>query len=232
MKKYLLFVAGIYFPVTTIGPLCLSTPRGIQNHKPSSTPMQKVVLTVGCIFWMNVVFSQPIVKVIGSTDSVAVGKQVEQYLELLDIRENVRLAVIFPQTMPENYAGLTTCVNGANFRNDVRYLNIKVYLDARQPKFLQRLVLAHEMIHVKQYAKGELIVNSKREIIWKGQKYSSHNAEHGDPRPWEREAYRDDARLVKNCKEQAETLLPVSKTDAYVDHKLNQKQISDFQQKY
>jgi hypothetical protein len=163
---------------------------------------------------------------------VTVLKQVAQYLDYLDIREDVRLFLIFRRTMPENYAGVTTCVNGGNSEKNGGYLNIKVYLDARQPKFLQRLVLAHEMIHVKQYAKRELIVNSKREVMWKGQKYSSHNAEHGDPRPWEVEAYRNDARLVKAFKDQTEILLPVLKTDAYVDQELNEKQISDFQQKY
>jgi len=232
MKKDQLCVTGINFPVTTIRPLCLSMPRGIQNCKRFPKRIKQVLLTVACICWMNVAFCQPIVKVIGSADSVIVLKQVAQYLEYLDIRENVRLAVIFSRTVPENYAGITICVNGADLKKDSDYLNIKVYMDGRQPKFIQRLVLAHEMIHVKQYAKRELIVNSKREVMWKGQKYSSHNAEHGDPRPWELEAYRNDARLVKSFKDQTEILLPVSKTDAYVDHELNQKQISDFQQKY
>lgn len=230
MKKDALCVTGINFLVTNSQALCLGMP--LQNHKRFSKRIQQILLTVACTFWMNLAFCQPIVKVIGSEDSLAVSKQVAQYLEYLDIRENVRLAVIFPRTMPKSYAGITICVNGTDLKKDIRYLNIKVYLDARQPKFLQRIVLAHEMIHVKQYAKGELVVTNQREVMWKGQKYSSHNAEHGDPRPWEREAYRNDIRLVKYCKEQSKILLPVSKTDAYVDHELKQKQISDFQQKY
>jgi len=184
------------------------------------------------MLWINFAFSQPIINVIGSADSLTVIKQVAQCLEFLDIRENIHLAIIFPPTMPENYAGFTLCVNGADLKKDVGYLTVKVYLDSRQSKFLQKIVLAHEMIHVKQYAKRELIVNSKQEVMWKGKKYFFHNADDGDPPPWEHEAYRNDARLVKHCKEQPEILLPVSKTDAYVDHDLNQKQISDFQQKY
>jgi hypothetical protein len=134
--------------------------------------------------------------------------------------------------MSKNYAGFTICVNDAGLKKDIDYLIVKVYLDGRQPKSLQRIVLAHEMIHVKQYVKGELSVNSRQEVMWKGQKYFWQGADDGDPPPWEHEAFRDDARLVKHCKEQNEILLPVSKTDAYVDHDLNQKQISDFQQKY
>jgi hypothetical protein len=178
---------------------------------------------------MNLAYSQPIVRVIGSADSVAVFKQVVQCLEYLDIRENVRLAVIFPRIMPENFVGVTKCLNSANLKKDIRYLNVKVYLDARQPKFIQRIGLAHEMIHVKQYAKRELIINSKQEVAWKGQKYFTHDVDDRETLPWEREAYRNDRRLVKHCKEQNEIQIPVSKTDAYVDLDLNQKLISDFQ---
>jgi hypothetical protein len=231
MKKDALCVTGLNFLVTMIRPLCLSMPLGIQNHKRFSIRIQ-ILLTVACMFWMNLAFSQPIVKVIGSADSVTVLKQVAQYSAYLDIRENVRLAVIFPRTMPKNYAGVTICVNGADWKKDIGYLVVKVYLDAGQSELLQRIVLAHEMIHVKQFAKRELIVNSKQEVVWKGQKYFSHNAEHDDKRPWEREAYRNDARLAKHCKEQSEILIPVSKIAAYVVHDLNQRQVSDFQQKY
>jgi hypothetical protein len=232
MKKEAPCVTGINFPATNIKPLCLSMQARTQNQNRFSIRIQKILLPVACMFWMNLAFSQPSVKIIGSADSETVSEQIAQYLEYLDIRENIRLAVIFSRTMPENYMGLTKCENDAESKNDLGHLKIKVYLDARQPKFLQRIVLAHEMIHVKQYAKGELTVNSNREVIWKGQKYSSHNAEHGDPRPWEREAYRNDIRLVKYCKEQSKILFPVSKTDAYVDQELKQKQISDFQRKY
>jgi hypothetical protein len=232
MKKDALRVTGINFLATRIRPLSMSMSLGNQNHMHFSIRIQQILLTVACMLWMNFAFSQPIVRVIGSADSVTVVKQVAQYLEYLDIRENVRLAVIFLRTMPKNFAGITICVNSADLKKDIGYLIVKVYLDARQPKFLQRIVLAHEMIHDKQYAKRELIIKSKQEVMWKGQKYFSHDADAGATPPWEREAYRDDALLVKRCKEQTEMLLPVSKTDVYVDHELNQKQISDFQQKY
>ncbi len=225
MNKDALCFAGTNIPAS-----CL--PIGIQNQKRFLRRILQILLAVACTFWMNLAFSQPMIKVVGTADSVIVSNQVAQYLQYLDVRENIRLTVIFHQTMPENYAGFTICVNGADLKKDIGYLNIKVYLDARQCKSLQRKVLAHEMIHVKQYAKGELIVNSKREVMWKGQKYSYHHAEHGDPRPWEREAYRNDIRLVKYSTEQSEILLPASKADTYVDYGLSQNQISDFQQKY
>jgi hypothetical protein len=223
MKKDALGVTGINFLATVIRPLSLSMSPEIQIW------IQQILLTITSMLWMNLAFCQPIIKVIASADSLTVIKQVAQCLEFLDIRENVRLSIIFPATMPKNYAGFTTCVNGADLKKDIGYLIIKVYLDARQPKSLQRIVLAHEMIHVKQYAKRELIIKSKQEAIWKGQKYFAHEADDSHTPPWEREAYRNDDRLVKHCKERTEMLLQVLKTDAYVDHDLNQKKISDFQ---
>src|SRR5688500_15162845 len=113
MKKDILYVTGLNFPVTMTRPLCLSMPPGIQNHKHYSIGVRQVLVTVTCMLWMNFAFSQPIVKVIGSTDSVTVLKQVTQCLEYLDIRENVRLTIIFPSTIFKNYAGFTICVNDA-----------------------------------------------------------------------------------------------------------------------
>ena len=59
----------------------------------------------------------------------------------------------------------------------------------------QRLVLAHEMIHVKQYAKQELIILNDN-VIWKGQNYP-YAYEYNQRMPWEREAYRGDRTLAK-----------------------------------
>jgi hypothetical protein len=156
-----------------------------------STGIQKrlILLTLTCMPWMNLAFSQPIIKVIESTDSVTVIKQVAQYLEHLDIQEKIRLSITFTLKMPKNYGGFTLCVNKADLEKDIGYTIVKVYLDSRQPKFLQRIVLAHEMIHVKQYAKRELIVNGKREVQWKGQKYYFSSADDRNLAPWEHEAY-------------------------------------------
>jgi hypothetical protein len=115
MKKDARCVTGINFLATMIRLLPLSMSLRIQNHKDFSIPIQQILLTVTCILWINVAFSQPFVQVSG-----------------------------------------------------------------------------------------------------------------GDIPPWEHEAFRNDARLVKRCKEPNEILFPVSKTDAYVDDNLNQKQISDF----
>ena len=52
-------------------------------------------------------------------------------------------------------------------------------------------VLAHEMVHVKQIAKGEMkdrYVKSKYVTVWFGEKYSEEDVSYWD-QPWEIEAY-------------------------------------------
>lgn len=58
------------------------------------------------------------------------------------------------------------------------------------------LALAHEMIHVKQYAKGELkdLTRPARVTKWKGQKYISEEINYWDL-PWEQEAYKNEKPL-------------------------------------
>ncbi len=160
--------------------------------------LQALVLVLSCLFCMHPAFSQPIIKVCGSEDSLAVKEQVAQYLEHLDVRENIRLSIRFNAALIEKQEGMTFCLTSPEPNT---YQIIKVWIDARLSKARQSIVLAHEMIHVKQYAKQELQVNSKREVIWKGRKYDNR---YTDSRrtPWENEAYRTDNRLTMRYKEQ------------------------------
>lgn len=52
------------------------------------------------------------------------------------------------------------------------------------------LALAHEMVHVKQYAKGELkdIFRPTRMVKWQGEKYLHEEIDYWE-QPWEIEAY-------------------------------------------
>jgi hypothetical protein len=98
------------------------------------------------------------------------------------------------------------------------YQVIRVWIDPRLNKTQQRLVLAHEMVHVKQYAKGELIVNTDQQVIWKGRKYFYQPAAR-QHLPWENEAFQQDNRLTIQWKEylknslNSEAPLTASKTD-------------------
>lgn len=104
--------------------------------------------------------------------------------------------------MPEKLEGMAISLNSPEPDD---YQIIKVLIDASLNKTKQRLVLAHEMIHVKQYVKEELVVLNKQQVMWKGQKYR-FSCVCNRQIPWEKEAYRTDNLLVKLSQEQTKTL--------------------------
>jgi len=65
-----------------------------------------------------------------------------------------------------------------------------ITIDSKLPKKEILLALAHEMVHLKQYAKGELkdIFRPARMVKWLGEKYDSDNMDYWE-QPWEIEAY-------------------------------------------
>ncbi len=161
---------------------------------------QPLLLISMSLLWIHPACSQPIIKVCGSEDSLAVKEQVAQYLAHLEVREKVYLSVIFSKHMPEKLEGMTFCLASPETNS---YQFIKVRIDARLSIKQQRLVLAHEMIHVKQYAKGELLVLSHQQVMWKGQKFRYKQTQRLYT-PWESEAYRTDNLFARRYKEQLE----------------------------
>lgn len=157
-----------------------------------------IVLTLTALLSMHIVYCQSIIKVHGSEDSLTINQQIQQYLTYLDVREKIHLTVIFTSRMPDKLKGITFCQHSSE---STAYQVIKVRIDARLSKKQQALVLAHEMIHVKQYAKGELMVIKEQHVLWQGRKYHyQHNRRHRVP--WENEAYQNDHLLSKLSKEQ------------------------------
>ena len=174
-----------------------------------------ILLTLTAVIYMHPAHSQPVIKIRGSEDSLTIKKQVALYLEQLDVREQVYLTVVFTPQMPEKLEGITLCVS-PSAPNDSQFIKVKI--NARLGKKQQEIMLAHEMVHVKQYAKGELIVNTDQQVIWKGRKYFYQPAAR-QHLPWENEAFQQDNRLTIQWKEylknslNSEAPLTASKTD-------------------
>lgn len=63
------------------------------------------------------------------------------------------------------------------------------------------LILCHEMIHLSQIERGDLVLNvDKKEFKWKGVTYEvSYDY---DMRPWEKEAYFKESGLLNACKKE------------------------------
>lgn len=85
--------------------------------------------------------------------------------------------------------------NGVASKTDDKEITIAVDSQLQLPQML--MTLAHEMVHAKQYMRGqykaELSRNGKHKRFWLGKQYSVSYMK----RPWEREAFRREGELVE-----------------------------------
>jgi hypothetical protein len=107
--------------------------------------------------------------------------------------ENIEIVVYFRQGMIKKtgFAGLCGCY-GPDYRG--RDFEIEIACGMSLTETLETAL--HEMVHVKQYAKGELYDSNRYpdKVHWKGRlkKFSNKPGQ-----PWEVEAYAGGKRLLK-----------------------------------
>lgn len=100
------------------------------------------------------------------------------YCKLLDIeKENFYLDIVRKKMEPGT---IGMCL-------DMEEYGFEIILDRRGKKPIYS-VLAHEMVHLKQYVLGEMIDLSPRECIWHGQ-HMKYGSDFYWDSPWEIEAY-------------------------------------------
>ncbi|MGS2761713.1 hypothetical protein [Sinomicrobium sp. M5D2P9] len=168
--------------------------------------------------------SQPVVMVKYSDNPEIVKHEVRQYMKYLDIHENIHLTICYTRHIPRGMQGVTFCQNTYQ-PNGYRHIIIRI--DPRLDAIRRRLVLAHEMVHVKQYAKKELIAVDKNHIIWEGKKHFAYIYDRQTP--WENEAYKKDHALTRRFrKEKTASSLPyvAHTTTDMKDAFLNPQEIS------
>lgn len=156
----------------------------------------KILGTLAILFWATVAFSQPVINVKGSSNAGHTKRQVRAYLNQLDVQESIHLTVRFSNRMPKQLEGITLSLPSPEPKE---YQLLKILINARLSRSKQELVLAHEMIHVKQYAKGELIALGKNKVMWQDRERYYARA-YNRATPWEKEAYRGDRTLAELVK--------------------------------
>ncbi len=156
---------------------------------------------------MNIGFSQAIIKVWGGEDSLAILAQIEQCLYHLEVYESMQLDVVISENMPEYFEGITLAYEVPN--SDQQYFKVRINAQLNAPT--QRLVLAHEMVHVKQYVKQELEIIDQQYALWKGKSYNFERV-HYRQTPWERDALRNDNQLARLLKDPTSIPLIASKS--------------------
>lgn len=80
------------------------------------------------------------------------------------------------------------------------YRNFRIYIDSKRSKREQLHTLGHEITHVKQYAKGEVIDVTNVLAIWKNEEFSMEGEKDKFDyffRPWEVESFGYERGLYK-----------------------------------
>ncbi|GAA4443293.1 hypothetical protein GCM10023188_43830 [Pontibacter saemangeumensis] len=140
----------------------------------------------------EIAFSRPAITVLGSGNHQHIKKQAALYLDHLDIQENIQVTIILSKNLPKTLHGITRSYPLKLADADQV---IRVWVDANLNREYQSLVLAHEMIHVKQFAKKELVAHEDR-MIWKGTTFYNFG-DYDRHTPWEKEAYSTDQKLAR-----------------------------------
>lgn len=128
-----------------------------------------------------------LISVSGLTDNKfenVVFKACEYYLSLLlprHIIKHIELEVDFLSRLDKHADGYCE-VTGHNIRHKPRQFTIQIRNNKSKRYML--MTLAHEMVHLKQYALGELDENMN---VWKGKRVNS-SIDYWDT-PWEIEAH-------------------------------------------
>lgn len=136
-------------------------------------------------------FSQTIIRVSGVKDEGLIRKQVERSLSYLDVQKPMHLYIVYSDLIPAKLKGITLCVPAS----DTTFF-VRIRINARLDKLQRIKLLAHEMLHVRQYLTGDLEIIKPKKIKWKGKEYP-YSLSCDREAPWELEAYRHDQYLAK-----------------------------------
>jgi len=138
-------------------------------------------------------FSQPTIEVRGSEQEIYTKRVAREILMHMDIQENMYLVIQYSDKLSSQFPGWTTFKAASEtIPMPIIHVWIKSGLKPRK----STAVLAHEMIHVKQYIKGELVVTKDQTIFWHGKEYNYDGHEHQFT-PWETEAHHWDSSLAR-----------------------------------
>lgn len=159
------------------------------------------------IFLSGSSLSQSIIKVHGDADAVAIKAQVKRSLDYLDIHETVHIDVSVTASIPKRLKGLTLAVPPLNCADNKIHI-FRIRIDERLGEVQRLNILAHEMMHVRQYLNGDLQVTHDHKVIWKGRNYSFRELHHRKT-PWELQAYRHDQYLAKVLKDMPNEMPPL-----------------------
>ncbi len=153
-----------------------------------------IVLVISLSFYSAI--GQTVIEVRGSEQEIHIKRIAREILNHMDIKENMYLVIQYSEKLSSQFPGWTT-FKAASKTISMPIIHVWIKSGLKPRKSIA--VLAHEMIHVKQYIKGELVVTKDRTVFWHGKEYHYNDQEH-QYTPWETEAYHHDSALAKVMK--------------------------------
>lgn len=145
----------------------------------------------------------PFVEVKGSLDDQLVSEQVYAHLDQFSITDPLQIHVFYVDFsqhpyLKNGYRGYTHCLDPLQGRH------FRIFIHKGLKPRIQALVLAHEMVHVKQYYYQELTIKSEKEVCWKGECFPNFTHILYQNRPWEQEAIHAATKLLKTFRKKQE----------------------------
>lgn len=124
--------------------------------------------------------------------------EIEQLLQWLATRLNItsgEVVLIHNDKILNKFSTEDLKIEALLYNNILDKYNLIIRSTIRDPE----LILCHEMVHLSQYVKGYLKLDMDKKIFtWKGNKFD--NSLPYDLRPWEKEAYSQQGKLLREYK--------------------------------
>lgn len=149
------------------------------------------VLLLAGITKTNSAGAQEQISITGEADAAELKNYIRNCLVALELEHNFQIDLIISKSLSPDYEGMTYKLNADSSGKEHYSIHIKHGLRPNK----MRVVLAHELIHVKQYVTGRLAVDGGK-VKWLGRKFHL-NYVNILYTPWENEAYATDYMLSK-----------------------------------
>lgn len=156
--------------------------------------MKKIALTflaVSCCQWLLAHHPQTIIRILGTSDQELVSEVRNRILFSLDYFGIETKAIImvnfteFDKNFRKEEGEIQATIVPTEYED---HFLLQIFINKKLTEKQKLSVLMHEMVHVKQYIKKELIEKSDYCFIWKGFEYEDvRNISYHD-REWETEA--------------------------------------------
>lgn len=130
------------------------------------------------------------VVVMGKEAKEDIKEKVKFFADFLGIKKEITICVTFTPHLEKGVKGYTL------FEVTPGSTGASISIHDQLGNHDELIVLAHEMIHVNQFVRGQLKVNSEKDVFWRKSAFRSVDEIPYQHRPWEKEALFLEKRLA------------------------------------